>query len=333
MQLKTPKFWAKKNLLSCALLPLSLIYFLGFVVLNFLRKTQKISKPVICVGNLIAGGSGKTPTAIALGKILKEIAPPDFQFAYLSSGYKGSGLKFLALGKGENSAQDVGDEAILLSKIAPTFVAKNRLFGARKIENIEEIKALILDDGMQNNALQKDLTIAVVDGQIGFGNGFLIPAGPMRESLKSGFSKADFVVVINDLSPDVEQKLRGQKFTKARLLPSNLEEFSDAKLLAFCGLAYPQKFFSFLKSCNLEVAECREFSDHFSYRDEDLNSLLQDAQSKGLRLITTKKDWVKFSPDFQNKINYLDVELEFLDKNFVCEYLKKLIAPVSHKNH
>ncbi len=325
MQLKTPKFWTEKNLISCALLPLSFVYFLGLKFLKFSRKTQKISKPVICVGNLIAGGSGKTPTAIALGKILREIAPQDFEFAYLSTGYMGDGAMFVALRDGKHSADNVGDEPLLLIKTAPTFVAKDRLFGAQQIDNINEIKAIILDDGMQDISLHKDLTIAVVDGKIGFGNGFLIPAGPMREPLQTGLEKADFVVLVGEASAELTRKLAGKKVTKTRLVATNLEEFSGKKLLAFCGLAYPQKFFSFLESCGLEAVETKSFPDHYSYQAPDLETLCKDAQDKGLQLVATKKDWIKFPKVFQEKITYLDVELEFLDKEFVATELRKII--------
>ncbi|MDX2083022.1 MAG: tetraacyldisaccharide 4'-kinase [Rickettsiales bacterium] len=325
MQFQTPQFWTKKNLLSFLLLPLSWIYFLVSLLLR--KKSYKISKPVICVGNLIAGGSGKTPTAIALGKILREITiKGNFEFAFLSAGYMGDGAKFVLLNEGKHVAKNVGDEPMLLTQTALTFVAKDRLFGAKQIDNIKKIKAIILDDGMQNNSLHKDLTIAVVDGKIAFGNGFMIPAGPMREPLKLGLKKADFVVVIGEMTPDLEKKLSGKKIVLARLITKNLAEFSGKKLLAFCGLAYPQKFFTFLKDSDLEVLQEKSFPDHYNYKIEDLDSICKIAHLKGLDLITTKKDWVKFPPIFQEKIAYLDVELEFVDQEFVAQELRKIVG-------
>lgn len=311
-----------------------MLYFIGSLFLGFSKKTKKISKPVICIGNFIVGGSGKTPTAIAIGEIFKEIilenkSQKEFEFSYLSAGYMGGSddrESFISLRDGEYSANDVGDEPMILNEVAATYVAKNRVIGAQKIEVIDKIKTIILDDGMQNDSLHKDLTIAVVDGKIGFGNGFLFPAGPMRQTLNSGLKKVDFIVVIGDAKEELLDKISSKKIIQAKLVANNLEEFSGQKLIAFCGLAYPQKFFSFLERSNLEVLSTKSFPDHYFYKDLDLNELCLDAENKGAKLVTTKKDWIKFSKNFQKKIGYLDVELEFLDKDFIKKELKRVSA-------
>lgn len=321
--LKTPDFWTKKNLFSYLLLPFSLIYLGGFLIIKFFSKTTKISKPVICIGNLIAGGSGKTPTAIAIGKILQEMLG---DFAYLSRGYKGEGSKFLSLKKGDgNKAEQVGDEPILLMETAPTFVANNRLFGAQEIDKMDKFKMIIIDDGMQNASLYQDFTILVVDGNIGFGNDFLIPAGPMREPLFSGLKKSDMIVVIGDAKAGLLEKFVGKTIVKAKINVTNLEEFKDKKLIAFCGLAYPQKFFSLLKREVMEVIETLNFPDHHNYSKSELEKICKIAQKKGAYPVTTKKDWVKFPADFKDKIPYLDIDLEFEDKELVKSKLKKFL--------
>jgi tetraacyldisaccharide 4'-kinase len=321
--IKTPKFWLKKNLISCALLPFSFLYFCGFCLVKFFTKTYKISKPVICVGNLIAGGSGKTPTAIAIGKILNEMSA---DFAFLSRGYMSDGSSFLLLKNDDsNKAAQVGDEPILLTETAPTFVAKNRLFGAKQIEQMSKFKMLVLDDGMQNDSLHRDFTILVIDGKIGFGNNFLIPAGPMRETLNMGLKKADLVVLIGESSEKLTQKLSGKKIAKAKIIPTNLANFRGKKLIAFCGLAYPQKFFSLLENEGLEVCQKISFSDHYLYQKSDLENLCKASESKNAALITTKKDWVKFSSEFQEKISYLEIDLEFENKELIKSELKKFL--------
>lgn len=321
--LKTPKFWTKKNLASYSLLPLSLIYFLGFYLVKFFTKTVKISKPVICVGNLIAGGSGKTPTAIAIGKVLNEMSA---DFAFLSRGYMNDGSKFLMLRKFDNHrAEQVGDEPMLLMETATTFVSKNRLFGAKQIDAMNKFKMIVLDDGMQNNSLHRDLTIMVVDGKIGFGNNFLIPAGPMREPLFAGLKKVDFVVLVGEAKKGLLKKLDGKTVVKANIIPLNLAEFSGKKLIAFCGLAYPQKFFSLLEKNGLEVIETYGFADHYIYKGSEIENLYKIAVEKNAVLVTTKKDWVKFSPALQEKVSYLDIELEFEDKELVKKLLKKFV--------
>lgn len=321
--LKTPDFWTKRNFVAYALLPFSFIYFCAFSLVNFFTKTVKISKPVICVGNLIAGGSGKTPTAIALGKILNEMKA---EFAYLSRGYMNDGSEFLLLRKHDNNkAEQVGDEPMLLIETAPTFVAKNRLFGARQIDKISECKMIVLDDGMQNNSLHRDYTIMVVDGMIGFGNEFLIPAGPMRERLKDGLKKADLIVIVGEPKAGLLEKLAGKKIVRARIIPSNLGEFSGKKLIAFCGLAYPQKFFSLLEREGMELLETLGFPDHYLYQKHELESLCKIAAEKNATLITTKKDWIKFPQFFQEKISYLDINLEFENNEIIKEELKKFL--------
>jgi len=323
MKIKTPKFWNKVNFISLALLPLSFIYLCGFLINKFFTKTHKISKPIICIGNLIAGGSGKTPTAIAIGEILNELS---INFAYLSRGYMGDGSKFLLLHKDDGSkAEQVGDEPLLLIDTAPTFVAKNRLFGALQIEVMNKFSAIVLDDGMQNDSLHRDFTIMVVDGKIGFGNNFLLPAGPKRELLSMGLKKTDLIILIGKTNDDLLKKLSSKKIIKANLLVRNLEDFIDQKLIAFCGLAYPQKFFDILSSKGMEVIENQGFPDHHFYQSFELERLCNLAKLKNATLVTTKKDWIKFPKIFQNQISYLDVFLEFEDKQEVAKLLKTLI--------
>lgn len=321
--LRTPDFWTKKNLYSIILLPFSIIYFLGFSLIRIFSKPHKISKPVICIGNIIAGGAGKTPTAIAVGKVLHEIG---VEFAFLSRGYMNDRAKFLMLrDHNNNKAAQVGDEPLLLINTAPTFIAKDRLFGARQIENMKQFQAIILDDGMQCNSLKRDFTILVVDGKIGFGNNFLIPAGPMREPLISGLRKANLIVLVGEESEDLRNKLSGKKIVRAKILPKNLDEFRGKKLIAFCGLAYPQKFFSLLHQQNMEVIEARSFPDHYHYKISDLEGLYKLAKEKNAKLITTKKDWVKFPKLFQEKITHFDVDLVFEDDSLLRSELKKVL--------
>jgi tetraacyldisaccharide 4'-kinase len=321
--IKTPKFWLKKNLISYALLPFGFLYLLGAFVNNFFTKTYRISKPVICVGNLIAGGSGKTPTAIALGKILKEIEP---NFAYLSRGYMSDGSQFLLLQKEDNrKAQEVGDEPMLLVEAAPTFVSRNRAFGAKMLDENYGVNLVVLDDGMQNNSLFRDYTILVIDAKIAFGNEFPIPAGPMRERLESGLKKVDLVVVIGELNDYLRQKLVGKKIVTSHIFPKNLSAFQGKKLLAFCGLAYPQKFFDLLTKSGLNVVATKSFGDHHKYKISHLEEICQVAESLGAQPIATKKDWVKFPRNFQEKIAHLDIELRFDDETLLRSELKKLL--------
>lgn len=319
--IKTPKFWTNRNVIAYSLLPLSLVYVVGFYLIRFFAKKEKISKPVICIGNIIAGGSGKTPTAIAIGELLKEMS---IEFAYLSRGYMGDGSEFLSVNSKSSHAKQVGDESILLSEIGKTFVAKNRLFGAKQIDRMRDVQMIIVDDGMQNNALNYDYTIAVIDAGVGFGNEFLIPAGPMREPMNSGLDKADLIILIGEAQDSLLKKISMRKVVKASIKPSNIDEFKNKKMMAFCGLAYPKKFFSLLKSEGIDVVNEVGFRDHHNYTDKELEELINIAQVNNMSLVTTKKDWVKFSKTFKEKIPYLDITLELDDKAFIKKELEKL---------
>ena len=322
MLIKTPKFWMCRNYISYSLLPLSLIYKAAKAVIDLMQETAKVSKPIICVGNLTVGGSGKTPVALALGKILQEMS---VEFAYLSRGYLGKKNQFGYVDKVRSMSCDVGDEPLILAEVAPTFIAKDRLQGARQIIKNRKIQAIILDDGMQNNLLQKDLTILVVDSKIQFGNEFIFPAGPLRESVSEGLAKTDFVVVIGEIDEKLQQILASKKIISAKIKAKNLANFSGQKLMAFCGLAHPEKFFSFLENQGLNVVNTQSFADHHSYKISELELLVAEAKKLDAKLIATKKDWVKFPPNFKRKIEYLDIDLEFVDKEFIKDQLKKLL--------
>lgn len=323
MPIKTPKFWLQKNLISHSLLPLSFIYQALARFIEKSQNAQKVNLPVICVGNLTLGGSGKTPVALAIGKILQEM---NVEFAFLSRGYFSKKNQFGFVDKNRSMSFDVGDEPLILADLAPTFVAKDRVAGAKEIAENSKFKAIILDDGMQNNSLKKDLTILVVDGKIQFGNEFLFPAGPLRESIEDGLAKTDFVVVVGELDEKLQKIFAQKKVAIAKVKAKNLADFRGKKLIAFCGLAYPEKFFSFLDSQGLQMVEQHNFMDHHLYKISELEALMQLAKKHDAKLITTKKDWVKFPLNFKRKIEYLDIDLEFENKGLVLDELKKVLS-------
>ena len=323
--MKTPRFWSSNNIISYILIPLSWVYLIATKIDGFFTKKTKINKTVICIGNLIAGGSGKTPTAIAIGKIVEKLI--NKKFVYLTRGYKGKKQEFLSVNQALKQLTKVSDEAILLNEVAKTFIARNRAFGAKKIEQMKEAEIIILDDGLQNNNLSKDIKIIVIDGFVAFGNCKLIPAGPLRQNIKSGLAMADLVIIINEINDEnlnlIKKNYQG-KIIFAKTICKNLELFDNNKnYLAFCGLAYPDKFFNFLTKQNLSLIEKINFADHHYYSNEELKKLITKAEKQNCQLITTKKDWVKFPPSYQKIINYLDIEVEFTDQDI--QNIKSLI--------
>ncbi len=340
--LKTPKFWLGKTrtdwLISWSLLPFSWLYRFSFWLNCKLTKTKSVKIPVICVGNLIAGGAGKTPTALALGRILLDLG---INFCYLSKGYGGiiankssSNCYFFEKNcaakkeaKRKITAKDFGDEALLLNELAPIMIGKNRFIAAKEIVAKSQFKAILMDDGFQNFSLHQDLKILVIDGQIGFGNGLILPSGPLRQSLESGC--ADLVFVVGKANPNLEKQLQKLKnlspIFEIKVVAKNLQQFLDKKILAFCGLAYPQKFFSFLVDQGLKVKKTLTFPDHHFFSDDELSKIVLEAEKMGYITIATKKDWVKFPSEFKQKIAYLDIDFELENKNLVIDMLKKVL--------
>jgi tetraacyldisaccharide 4'-kinase len=342
----TPYFWKKRTLISFILLPFSFIYLAVKNIKDFFTKEFESTKPIICVGNLIAGGSGKTPTAIAIGKILQKLIDDKYcnhqekksRFAFLNSGYlsKNKTCREINFEKNQQkySAQEIGDEAMILAKNSVTYIAKNKISAIKKIEKNPEIISIIMDDGMQNKSIKKNLNILVIDEKIKFGNSFLIPAGPLRERIDSGIKKSDLIILIKNKSEKnfdednqkkFYQQLPQEKIISANLKAANFSQFQNVDLLAFCAIGYPEKFYAFLNSLGLKIKMIKSFPDHHNYKNSEIEKLIKIAEENSYKLITTEKDWVKFDEEFQNKIDFLSVELIFENPEKIKNALAKII--------
>lgn len=326
MRLKTPAFWYKNSLIAgmtgALLWPFSLIYRAG----SFLRQNSvapfHAGIPVVCVGNLTAGGSGKTPAAIALMNLLNEngiAANPCF----LSRGYGGTVTRPLFAHPVKHSYRDVGDEPLLLARHAPVIVSRDRKAGAMFAQERGH-DLVIMDDGLQNPSLAKTLSFVVIDGHSGFGNGHVLPAGPLREPLKAGFGKADAFIIIGGDAQDIAAHLpTGKPVFHARLTPGNLQDEKES-FVAFCGLGQPDKFRRTLREKNLTVTGWHEFPDHYPFTPDDLARLDRDALRKNARLLTTEKDAARIPPDyqFQSPLDILPVALAWQDESALLAFLK-----------
>lgn len=324
MSIKTPKFWRKKSLISLILLPMGEIYWIMSNIAWKLKTPRQVEGvKVVCVGNLTLGGAGKTPTAIAIGKALKA---KSINFAYLSSGYKGAAVDFCEV-KIDSDHEFVGDEPILLSEVAPTFVCKDRYAALKRLKDLG-YELVILDDGMQNNSVKKDFLLTVVDGKSKFGNGFLFPAGPLRQTIRSGLRMADSIVVVGEVDEYLMKKIEKckalDKLTRVATSSPDAKKYKGKKLFAFCGLGYPEKFFSFLTELGLDVVRRKSFFDHYNYKNSDLDSLLERAKKEGLELVTTKKDWIKFSEKYRKEISFLGIDFTFEQEGGIIEEIVKI---------
>jgi tetraacyldisaccharide 4'-kinase len=297
--MREPAFWWRKGGTTASLLaPLAAAY--GAIAARRMRERGRdLDIPVLCVGNPTVGGAGKTPTALALGRMLRERGERPF---FLSRGYGGRARGPVQVDPVQHRAVDVGDEPLLLARCAPTVVAHDRVAGARLARGAGA-RIIIMDDGFQNPSLIKDCSILVVDGRRGIGNGKVIPAGPLRAPLDPQIERADAMLVIGDVSEaaGIIQRAADHRVPifYGRLQPdmAAIAALTGRRLLAFAGIGDPDKFFATLKAAGLDVRVRRSFPDHHRYRPDEAAALIARAGSEGLSLVTTEKDSIRLDGD------------------------------------
>jgi tetraacyldisaccharide 4'-kinase len=295
--MREPAFWWRPGG-GGLLAPLAAIY--GAVAWTRIQAQGKpAGVPVICLGNLTAGGAGKTPAALAVARLLLAVHARPF---FLSRGYGGKLAGPLRVDPSFHHAGDVGDEPLMLARLAPTIVARDRVAGARAARSAGA-SVIIMDDGFQNPSLTKDLAVLLVDGRRGIGNGRIFPAGPLRAPLEIQIARAQALVVVGP--PDGAAKVLdtarryGVTVFHGRLEPdrNSLAALGKRKVLAFAGIGNPEKFFATLTEAGIEVAERSSFPDHHRYTAADAQALIARAQAQNLVLITTEKDHVRLAGD------------------------------------
>ena len=295
--MRAPAFWWRPgtgHLLS----PLAALY--GAVAwVRMQGEGRRVGLPVICLGNLTVGGAGKTPAALAVVRLLLAVHERPF---FLSRGYGGRLAGPLPVNPASHSAAEVGDEPLLLARLAPTIVARDRFAGA-EFARFRGASVVVMDDGFQNPALTKDLSILLVDGRRGIGNGRIIPAGPLRAPLESQIANAQALVVVGPADGaaavlDTARRL-GVTVFHGRLEPDggNLAAIGAHKVLAFAGIGDPDKFFATLTAAGVTVAERAAFDDHHRYTAAEARTLLARAERANLLLVTTEKDHVRLAGD------------------------------------
>ena len=308
--MRAPEFWTRKEgfarWIGTLLAPLGWAYGASVAYKAAHARSYRASALVICVGNLSVGGTGKTPLAIVIARMLQQSG---YRPVFLSRGYGGTQRGPLLVDTKSMTAAEVGDEPLLLARHGAVIVARNRRAGAMHAEEMK-FDAIVMDDGHQNFALDKDLSLVVIDGEQGFGNGRLVPAGPLREPLAQGLERADAVVVVGGSVPDLGG-FRGQVLQS--MLVADCESWRGKRVVIFAGIGRPEKFFATARTCGIELAACAAFADHHPYTSAELANLARIARERDAVLLTTEKDYVRLLPEQRKGIGTFAIEMQLAD--------------------
>ena len=329
--MREPAFWYRpRSLQSYALWPLGALYG-AITERRMLRKGVDAGIPVICVGNYHVGGAGKTPTVLALTKLLRELGETP---VVLSRGYGGHLKGPVMVDRMRHTASDIGDEPLMMVRDVPVTVACDRLEGVALAKS-QGATVILMDDGFQNPRLLKDISLIVIDSERGLGNGKVFPAGPLRAPLKPQLARTDALVVIGDghAADGVAAELakRNKPELRARLRPdaASLAQLIGKKVFAFAGIGDPERFFRTLRAGGIDVARSRPFADHHMFSRDEIAALVADARRGQLTLVTTEKDLARLRgrDDVPDGIVPFAVQLEFDDPSA----LRQLISDQLYK--
>ena len=304
-----PKFWDKNQIsfFSILLFPMTLLIKLLFFFKRSLTKTHHCSIPVICVGNIYLGGTGKTPLSIEIFSILKSL---NMNPAFVRKKY--------------DSFQD---EADLQKQVGPVYQNKKRIEAVKEaLQN--KVNVVVLDDGFQDFSINKNLSIVCFNKKEWIGNGLTIPSGPLRESL-SALKRANCVVVNGEKNRDIENKISSKnkeiKIFYAKYRAQNINEFKDKKVVAFAGIGNPESFFNLLKDNKIDIIEEIKFPDHHKYSEQTLKNLINRSKENNTILLTTEKDYFRISENYQKNIDFLKIDVEIENRNKFIDEIKKII--------
>ena len=320
-----PSFWSKKNnliekIIIFILLPFSFLFFLISKIDKKVKKINKVGIPVICIGNINTGGSGKTPFAIYLANLLKK---KKINTHIVSRGYLGKLRGPIKVNLKKHSSNDVGDEALLLANETDTWVSKNKFEGALKA-TLDGADVIILDDGLQNYSLYQDLKILIVDGGFGFGNEFILPAGPLRETISSGIKKSDILIIFNKDENSIEKKIKNKiTIIHGSYKIKEFNKLKNKKIIGFSGIGNSKKFYTTLKEEKLNILKFFSFPDHYSYNKKKITHLINYAKKYNAILVSTLKDKQRIDFSQRRKIFFLDLEIGIREEENLINFLKK----------
>ena len=307
MKLNKPNFWDLKNsIFSILLLPFSLIVLLSILIKKNLTKTIRFNIPIICVGNIYIGGTGKTPSSIFLAKELSAL-----------------GKNPVILRKYYKSHSD--EHRLIKKKFQNLILCQNREEGIREAEQ-SNFDTVILDDGLQDYKIKKNLSIVCFNQNQLLGNGFVIPAGPLRESLNA-LKNAHLILINGKKDSEFEKKVlninKDLEIFYSFFEPINIEKFKNKKLLAIAGIANPENFFKLLTENNLNIEKKLFFPDHYEFTKAEIKNIVEDAKNKNLQILMTEKDYYKIENFNIHEIEYLKLSLKIINKTKFIETIRR----------
>ena len=306
MNFKKPEFWDKSELSiwSIILYPFSLLFLIISLGAKFLKIKKKFPIPIVCVGNIYTGGTGKTPLALEIFKITKSYGKNP---AFVKKGY-----------------DYLYDEIQMLDKAGKTYSDKNRKEAIKSLIS-DKYDVAILDDGFQDLSIEKDFSILCFNSRQLIGNGFLIPAGPLRESFNS-IKKVDCVLINGDRNIEFENKInkinKNIKIFYSKYKIKNIENFKNKEIVAFAGIGNPSNFFHLLKENNINVKKTYSFPDHYNYSENDFSKIIGD---KNMKIITTEKDYFRMNDRQKQNCEFVKVDLEIENKSEFVNLIKNKV--------
>lgn len=329
--MRAPEFWRSGGGLALSLAPFAAIYAVAGRIARSLVAPQNVGVPVIVVGNLVAGGAGKTPVVISLAI---ELARRGRAVHCVSRGYAGRLAGPVRVDAQHHGADDVGDEALLLAAHAPTWVGHDRLAAARAAVSAGA-DILVLDDGFQNPALAYDLSLVVVDGGYGFGNGMVMPAGPLREPIAAGLARADAVVLMGEDELGAAAAIAAVRpdlpVLRARLVPGpEGDGFAGRRVYAFAGIGRPEKFFATLAGLRAEVVGRDGFADHHRYTPDEMMRVVEAAARLKSVPVTTAKDFQRVPDEARAMVEVLTVTVAWKDPVALERTIAPVVAAAAH---
>ena len=309
MKFLKPKFWDKKQIsfFSILLFPITLFIKLPNFFKRIFTKNYSCSIPVICVGNIYLGGTGKTPLCIELYSMLKSL---NRNPVFIRKKY-----------------ESFQDEINLLKRIGPTYEGSKRINAINDaIQNKADVA--ILDDGFQDFSINKNLSIVCFNEKQWIGNGLVIPSGPLREGL-SALKRANCVIINGEKNTDIENKIFSNnkeiKIFYTKYKAQNIDEFKNKKITAFAGIGNPKNFFDLLKDNNIKVLKEKKFPDHYNYSEKELENLINEAKKNSTILVTTEKDYMRIDENYKKDINYLKIAVDIKNRDQLIEEITKVI--------